>query len=121
MHKVTFRTVYPDELGSIRTLDYNQRTVANVPFESLGVSGEPEIHKFNVRDSIRKEGVKTPLLSFARKDELPLLIEGHHRAIVAYADRLPVTVEEHACRCSAVTLDYFGLCPILLESARRQK
>lgn len=110
------------KLGQIETLDYNFELLSNLSFEEVYVSGEPPEHRERVRSSILENGIIEPIIVLQRRGRSrPVLIEGHHRAIVAYEHSLPAPVAIHRCACPSSDLDYFGLCEFIRKECAIQK
>lgn len=120
MHNVTALKIPGESLSQLRCLDYNDSRLFELTYASIEVSGEPQNHKWQLRDSILEQGITNNVIIFERKQSTPILVEGHHRCVIAYENKFQVPVTWHYCSCPLNSLDFFGLCPIVLQACKNQ-
>jgi hypothetical protein len=110
-----------DKLRNLRALDYNGEFLSNLTYDQVHTRNEPPKHKWELKDSIAREGFRQPAILLNRKNEGNLIIvEGHHRTKVALDEKIPLPVEVHICFCPPASLDYFGLCKVIIKACQRQ-
>lgn len=119
-HTVTREILDGLSLGSYRCLDYNDKLVAELTYNDVAVAGEPAAHGHRLREDVLAQGFKMPIIILDRGALGQKIVEGHHRAVLAYEEGLLIPTLIHNCNCDYENLDFFGLCPIITVACREQ-
>lgn len=119
-HEICYGTYTSKDLGVLCCLDHNYSYLSDVTYENTGSRDEPKLYRQKLKENILKKGVQQPILVFQEPNGRRVLVEGHHRSIVAYNHNLIVPVEIHKCSCQLVN-NFLGLCENILEAAEKHK
>lgn len=111
VHEISFEQYSHFDLANLRCVDYGEQYLFELSYADIGVNWEPESHKLSLEEDIIRSGVELPIITLKRRGNQERLVEGHHRAVLAYAYNFIVPVEYHNCSCPPDLLDSFGLCP----------
>jgi len=116
-HEVLIFT--PADLSNLHALDNSYKTVGSLTMNDLSNAyrGNIDEHRENLYNmklelDIVENGVMFPLIAMKRVDDpTTVLVEGHHRALIAIKHNLNVEVAVHYCGCPISNLDFLQLCP----------
>lgn len=121
-HRHMRRLLTPKDLAQLRALDYNGQLVGTLAYSEVRVSGESEQYSSALEKDVREKGIQHDLIVFSRfGTDHAMLVEGHHRAVLAIDMGVGAVADWHQCDCDEEELDFFGLCPIVRSACEDQK
>jgi hypothetical protein len=102
LHRVVETTLGRRELMSLLASDYDHVPVGALTEADVHLAGEDPGHMAAVAASVRRDGVRQPLVVRERPDGARVLLDGHHRAVVVLRERLArrVPVLLVTCPCT---------------------
>ncbi|MDM7855224.1 ParB/Srx family N-terminal domain-containing protein [Cellulomonas alba] len=101
LHQVVRTTYDRRQLSTLLASDHGHRPLRELTEHDVRLPGEDEHHMAEVVASIRRHGLREPLLVRVRPNGERVLIDGHHRAVAVLrehlADRVPVIAVSCPC------------------------